>query len=267
MKRIILQTIVLLFSIVQLFAGGGKELIIKGIYQGENLYVMNPFSPTGVGFCVYQVIVNGQIATDEINSSAFEIDLSVYNFKIGQPITIILKHHAGCQPKILNPEVIEPRSTFNIESIKIDPQKSRLLWVTSGEMGSLPFIVEQYKWNKWVPVAQVQGKGTPGLHSYSVKIHLTSGLNRFRVKQVDYTKRPRFSQTVTYLNNVPPVKMRPARRFGKQIVFSRPTDYEIYDYYGKLIKKGYGKVVNTASLPKGMYFINYDNTTELVEKR
>ncbi len=260
--------LLILFFTLQLTVQA-KELVIKGIYQGENVYVMNPFSPTGVGFCVYEVLVNGQISHDEINSSAFEIDLSVYNLKIGDPVTIVLKHKDGCTPKILNPEVLKPRSTFNIESIKIDPKNSRLIWVTSGEMGSLPFIVEQYRWNKWVKVGEVQGKGTPGLHSYSVKVHFHSGLNRFRVKQVDYTKKPRYSQVVSYQNNAPPVTFKPGngRRVSDKIVFSAPTDYEIYDYYGRLKLRGYGKEVDVSFLSPGTYFLNYDNKTEVFIKK
>lgn len=247
-----------------------KQIVLKGIYQGENLYVMNPFAPTGVGFCVLEVRVNGQVTTDEINSSAFEIDLSVYNFKIGDPVTVVIKHRDGCMPKVLNPEVIRPRPTFNIESIKIDPQHSRLIWITTGELGSLPYIIEQYRWNKWSKVGTVKGKGTPGLHSYSYTVHFHSGLNRFRVKQIDkFTKQARFSPVVTYMSKQPPITFKPGngRKVVDKIIFSAPTDYEIYDYYGRLKKKGYGREVNVSTLPKGSYFINYDNKTEIFYKK
>ena len=246
-----------------------KDLVIKGIYQGENVYVMNPFSPSGAGFCVYEVLVNGQESHDEIHSSAFEIDLSVFNLKVGQPVTIVIKHHDGCTPKILNPEVLKPRSTFNLESIRIDPQTHKLIWVTSGELGSLPFIVEQYRWNKWIKVGEVKGIGTPSLHTYSIKVHFHSGLNRFRIKQIDYTKKPRYSQVVTYKSNMKPITFKPGngRKTSDKLVFSAPTDYEIYDYYGRLMKKGYGQVVNVKSLPNGTYFLNYDNKTEIFIKK
>ena len=164
---------------------------------------------------------------------------------------------------------LKPRSTFNIESIKIDPKTGRLIWVTSGEMGSLPFIVEQYKWNKWVKVGEVPGKGTPSLHSYSVPVHFHSGLNRFRVKQVDYTKKPHYSQVITYKSNTPPVTFKPGngKKVSDKIYFSAPTDYEIYDYYGRLKLKGYSKTVDVSSLPKGTYFINYGNKTEIFIKK
>jgi hypothetical protein len=42
-------------------------IVLEGNYQGKNLFIQNPFSEAGVGFCVFEVTVNDQIATDEIN--------------------------------------------------------------------------------------------------------------------------------------------------------------------------------------------------------
>ena len=65
---------VLILTIGSTFCMAG-ELVLTGIYQGSNLYVMNPFAPVGEGFCVTEVQVNGAATSDEINSSAFEVDL------------------------------------------------------------------------------------------------------------------------------------------------------------------------------------------------
>ncbi len=37
------------------------------------------------------------------------------------------------------------------------------------------------------------------------------------------------------------------------------TMYEIYDQYGNIVKKGYGSKIDVSNLPKGGYFLNYDN--------
>ena len=47
----------------------------SGLYQGENLLVVNETNPDGVGFCCYEVRVNGLVTGDQVNSHAFEIDL------------------------------------------------------------------------------------------------------------------------------------------------------------------------------------------------
>ncbi len=266
MKKYLVTVIVILFTVSAHAAN--TEIKLSGIYQGENLYVMNPFASDGVGFCIYEVLVNGKTTTDEINSSAFEIDLSIYGFNLGDKVDVIIRHKDDCTPQVLNPEVLLPKSTFNIENIALN-KAGTITWITSGEVGSLNFYVEQFKWNKWVRVATVKGVGTPEIHKYSAKVHFTSGLNKFRVKQVDYTKKPRLSQVVTYKNLAPAVTFKPGdgQKTSKELKFSAPTEYEIFDFYGQLVKRGYGSVVDVSSLKSGTYFLNYDNKTATFDKK
>lgn len=262
MKRVLL---VFLFLITAQLLSFGGEIVLKGVYQGKNLYVMNPFASSGVGFCVFEVRVNGQITTDEINSSAFEIDLSIFQFKKGDKLIIIVKHKEGCTPKVINPEVLKPQSTYVASLMKVD-REGKLSWSTTGESGSLPFIVEQFRWNKWIKVATVEGKGTSSKNSYSVKVNPHSGNNRFRIKQVDYTRKPRYSKEVRFRSMTPPVTYAPAKPIS-EIVFSQETMYEIYDYYGNLINKGSAAKVDISGLAKGDYFLNYGTKTETFKKK
>jgi len=245
-----------------------EELVLSGIYQGENIYVMNPFGESGAGFCIYEIMVNGQISTDEINSNAFEIDLSMYGFDIGYEIEIIIKYKDNCQPKILNPEVINPKSTFIVSSINVS-KNGILTWTTTNERGKLPFIVEQYKWNKWTQVATIEGKGTNNLNKYSCKVDFNTGQNKFRVRQKDDTNKSRMSQEVSYKNISAPVTFTPGngQKTSDFITFSAETNYEIFDYYGKLELKGKNNKVSIKKLEKGTYFINYDNKTETFIKK
>lgn len=262
MKRILISF--LIFTSLHLYTKAG-EIVIEGVFQGKNIYVMNPFASSGVGFCVYEVTVNGKVSTDEINSSAFEIDLSVYQFNIGDKVTIVIKHKDNCVPKVLNPEVLKPKSTFNTTSIEVT-RDGYLKWTTTDESGKLPFIVEQYRWNKWIKVDEIEGKGNAGTNTYQVKVYPHSGNNKFRVKQVDYTKKPRYSKEVVYKSLQPPVTIL-NKKFENEIVFSAETMYEIYDYYGNRILKGIGSKVDISGLKKGDYFINYDNTMDQFKKK
>jgi len=261
-----------LFAIVLLcvtsFAFAG-EINLSGIYQGKNVNVYNPFASTGVGFCVYEVQVNDGVTTDEVNASAFEIDLSVYGFKIGSEVRITIKHKGNCRPKVLNPEVLRAKSTYRISSMKVG-RDMILRWTTSGESGSLPFIVEQYRWNKWVKIGVVKGKGTPGSNSYELPVEPHSGENEFRVKQVDYSKTPNYSRSVKYRNYDPEVSYVPEKKVSTSITFSRETAYEVYDPYGQLIEKGFGKTVDVSALKaykKMLYTLLYDNKIAQFEKK
>lgn len=237
------------------FAG---TIVLEGHYQGKNLFIQNPFSEAGVGFCVFEVTVNDQIATDEINSSAFELDLGNFGLKVGDAVVVKVRHKDGCTPVILNPEVLKPKSTFDIVKQEV-ASDGTYRWTTSNETGELPFIVEQKRWNKWVKVGEVMGVGRPGEHSYEFKVTPHYGENFFRVKQTDLTRKARFSETVTFTDpRVQPVTWGPVKP-KEEIVFSANTLYEIYDQYGNIVKRGYASKIDITSLKKDLYYLNYDN--------
>lgn len=240
--------------------GMAGVIVLEGNYQGKSLFIQNPFSEAGVGFCVFEVTVNDQIATDEINSSAFEVDLNNFGLKVGDKLVVKIKHKDGCTPVVLNPEVLRPKSTFDIvkQSIGSDGVYH---WTTNNETGELPYIVEQKRWNKWVKVGEVAGKGRPGEHNYEFKITPHSGENTFRVKQIDLSKRARYSESVKYTDpSVGLVTWSPLKP-KEEIVFSSKTLYEIYDQYGNIVKRGYADRIDVAGLKRDMYYLNYDNRT------
>lgn len=251
------KLIILFAAVFIMESAHAQTLVLDGIYQGKDLYIKNPFSGRGVGFCVFEVYVNGDLTRDEINSSAFAIDFNILGIKVGDPIEIILKHKDGCAPLILNPESIKPHSTFEVSDIKVS--NNILTWTTTKESGSLPFIIEQFRWNKWVKAGEVIGMGTSGSHSYKFQLAPYSGENKVRVKQVDYSNEPRYSDAVTYDPKVSKVTFTPTKVVDV-INFSSNTNYEIFDLYGVLVETGYGRSVNVSNLKKGEYYLNYDSS-------
>lgn len=242
-----------------------EQMEVSGIYQGKNVYVKNPFSPTGVGFCIYEVTVNGSITTDEINSSAFEIDFSALDVDLGDQLSIVIKYKNGCKPSILNPEVLLPRSTFEIKSMNLSPD-GKLTWSTTGESGSLPFYIEQYVWNKWILVSNVQGKGTGGTNNYAVNVQMHSGKNKFRVRQYEeHSKKSNYSNPVEVYAPVPPVRYS-INSSKTKISFTKQTLYEIYDKYGKIVTRSRGKEVDISNLAPGKYYLNYDSKMDEFKK-
>ncbi|MBI2967489.1 MAG: hypothetical protein HYY40_06725 [Bacteroidetes bacterium] len=238
-------------------SANGGQIVLQGNYQGKNLYVQNPFAGSGVGFCTIEVTVNGNVTTDEIASSAFEIDFTPFQLELGAKVEVVIKHKDDCVPKVLNPEVLKPKSTFEVVAIEVT-KDGVLDWTTNGETGQLPYIIEQFRWNKWVKVGEVEGKGAKGTNHYSFKVVPHSGENKFRIKQVDFSRQPRYSQVVKYRSMDPPVTFAP-QKVSDKITFSAETMYEIYDAYGNIVKKGFGKDVDCANLKRGAYFLNYDN--------
>ena len=264
MYRIAKLTITLLLAIAYT-SGMAGEIVLSGIYQEKNLYIMNPFAASGEGFCVTGITVNGTPTSDDINSSAFEINLAATGLKKGDDVKIVIKHKDGCEPKVINPEVIKAQSTFNLTTIKID-KNNQLTFTTTNESGSLPFIVEQFRWNKWIKVATVEGDGKPGTHTYTADVNLHSGYNRFRVKQIDYTRKPRYGKELKHRTMLAEVTYSFVKPFT-EIKFSAETMYEIYSDKGAIVGKGIGIKADVSKLPAGDYFINYDTKTETFKKK
>jgi len=258
------QKIISLFSALFIvFASHAGMIVLEGNYMGKNLFVKNPFGGAGVGFCVFEVTINGKLSPDEVNQSACEIDFNNHDLQIGDPVVINIKHKDDCQPKVLNPEVLKPKSTFNIKKIAFNDQ-GVLEWTADNENGKLDYIVEQFRWNKWIKVGEVSGEGTPGPHSYSFKITPHSGENKARVKQVDYTGKPRYSKAAEYNSTAPEITID-GTKFKNEVTFKGgETLYEIYDKYGTIVKKGYGQRADIANLDKGTYYLSFDNKTEQV---
>ncbi len=254
---------ILLIIFAPVFAFSG-EIDLEGTYQGDNLYVKNPNASSGVGFCVYEVLVNGTTTTDEINSNSFEVDLSVFRLALGDPVHVTIRYKDGCEPSVVNPDVVAPRVSYEVEDIAL--KNNKLILETSEERGSLPFRVEQYRWNKWVQVGEVKGKGVPGHHRYEVPVRLHSGENRFRVVQTDSRNDRKTSPEVTMDVNKSEVTLK-SEKVEDKLIFSEPTLFEIYDISGRIVFKGFNDTVAVADLEEGEYYLNYDNQMSVFLKQ
>ena len=233
-------------------------LVVEGKFLNKNLYVLNSYAASGVGFCAREVKVNGNITTDETNSNTFEIDLKALHLKYGERVVIEIDHSDGCVPKILNMDDLKPMPTFEVIAMNLNPS-GLLKWTTTRESGSLPYIIEQFKWNKWIHVGEVDGVGTPDEHEYSFQVALHSGENKFRVKQKGINSSTRVSKDVTALSPIQKPTFSIARNYSK-INFSSETAFEVYDAFGNVVKKGFGKEVKIDNLQKGEFYLCYDNS-------
>lgn len=240
-------------------------IILEGNYQKRNVFVANSPTANGIGFCSFEVRVNGNLITDEINVRAYEVDLSVFELTIDDPVIIEIKHKKGCIPKVLNPEALQAKPTFNAEDITIS-EEGVLTWKTIEEHGVLPFVVQQYKWNKWVDVGEVKGKGEESLNTYTYHVDFVYGENKFRVVQKINQQRFRKTKSVAIYSDKPKLNFVYNRK-NKKVVFSNTTAYEIHDKYGQLIMRGFNSQADVAHLTRDEYYLSFDNVTEVLAKR
>ena len=252
MKNIII-VFILLFGVNSALSAG--VFVLEGVYQGRDLYVQNPFSEEGVGFCIYEVTVNGMVTSDEINSSAFAVDLSMYEFMNGDDIVITIRSKADCIPNIINPEAISPTSSCEFSQVALSDM-GVFTWNTKGENGKMPFIIEHYKWNKWVKIGSVLGDGNTNLSAYEVSLNLPAGENTIRLKQKDYNGE-HLSEQVSVVSLGTPAELLSAK-VTRVINFSAKTHFELFNSYGELIETGFSASVNASELDKGDYYLNYE---------
>lgn len=266
MKSCLFKHALTLLLLVSLHtASFAATIMLEGRYQQRNIFVINAASADGIGYCIYEVLVNGLLTTDEINTQAFEIDLTIYGLKNGDPVNILIKHKDGCTPKILNPGALEPSPSFVCTKIECGINGS-LIWETTSEMGKIPFIVQQFKWNKWVNLGEVLGNGTATKNIYKFQTQLTSGINKFRVVQKSFEGDLRKSPNCEVKSNIESVTHRYDRK-PKTVYFSSETSYELYNVFGQVVKRGRGTSIDCTALTRGEYWVSYDDRTEKFMKK
>lgn len=174
-------------------------------------------------------------------------------FVIAQPIVFIGGN--GGESSLVKKEKVV--STFEVQSFKIN-KDGMVSWTARNEDGSLPYYVEQYIYNKWVQVGEINGIGTPSPNSYSVPVILHRGENKFRIRQKGYDKMSRFSDAVAFYSKKEMVTYSITNK-NQTLEFSTDTYFIIYNPFGIIIKQGYGNSVDISDYEKGYYCMIYDN--------
>ena len=235
-----------------------QELNIQGVFTGANVYIVNPFTDSEDRFTIESISINDKAYTEDMGSSAFEIDLVHMGFKLGEDLRFCIRYKDSIMPSIVNIEAIKALSSFKMKRAYVGKDQF-LNWKCSNEVGSLPFNVQQYRWNKWVTIGQLRGVGTYGVNHYRIKVPVHSGENMFRIHQVDYTEKDKYSDTIQFKAKFKPIYLV-NKKVSRELKFSAPTQFQIFDLFGNLIYDGYGAEVRFDDLIPGKYYVNFDNT-------
>ena len=119
------------------------------------------------------------------------------------------------------------------------------------------FVIQEYRWGKWLLIDSVKNQKkldykyqtdiSCGL--YKIRI-LSKGQNEYYSNGINYSSHDYIKSFCTHNT--------------KKFSFSRKTRFEIYDDEGNKLYEGCDKNFDYSSLnlKKGIYYINYGNTTE-----
>lgn len=234
-------------------------LVFSGTYQGHKVFVQNPFDREGVGFSVKHVEVNGFELTEQVFSSAFEVDLEKFNFKKGDSISIHLFYNSDKEPKVINTGSLTRRNAnfkLQITDIKIESD-TLLKWSFQEEDEPSDFVIEQYRWNRWIKIGEVKSAGTLEKSFYEFVIpELITGENKYRVVQFAADDQKYTSKDIINKSDIPQVEII-GNCQGSSFSFSRATMFEIFDTYGNIVRRGFSTCPKFCGLDKGLYYINY----------
>jgi len=234
-----------------------------GKYYGSSLYIYNP-SIEG-SYSVKKIIVNQDTITENIATNGIEIDFASLGLKDEALVDIQIVYDSSETPTIVNNDALKGQRKFRFSRPKYSNEF--LQWYISGDLSDMPIIVEHFKWGEWRDVGQVDPLDTVKNNFYQYNIQLHSGINKIRLSTLNIENVKVVSKEVRY---------RPARlqsvvlkttKIKEEIVFSRETEYELYDLNGELKEKGINRYVDMKSYPKGIYWLNYDDATIQIKKK
>lgn len=236
---------------------GVKVSEISGVYKEKNLYFFTPTCKTPVENELVSVKFKGRIIFETKEPRSFQVDLSKEGLMYGDEINIQVLYK-GCKPFMVNDAAIEKRSSFKISDLQVS-DTGLVSFKAYNEVDKFPFIIQQYKWNKWTTVAKVDGQGGENWKAYQIVSSITSGENKFRVVRYNLWKPPTMSEEFIFASK----KSKPSFTFdkkSKQVTFSSKTSFKVKNEFGENVIEGDGKSIDLSEMPKGIYYIAYDNT-------
>ena len=265
MKKLFFAIFIL--TVFRGMASAPAEFVLEGHYYGDNLYVKNIYTESTKSYAITEVTVNGKKIPSAINAHAFEIPFADMGIQEGDPVTVKVKYNGDKKPHVINPEVLKPKGgCVFAQQPKVD--KSRAIqWTTKNENYALPFLIEQFKWNRWVKVGEVMGTGKPGDNKYSFSPAYTTGMNVFRIRQVSPRGDEYVSAECKFKSPNPEITAV-VDKSGNAINLSAESCYELYNQAGDLVTSGKGLVVDISKLEKNkIYWLSYDiKTIQFVKK-
>jgi hypothetical protein len=227
------------------------EMQITGVYQGNSLYIQNPYYNQKEKFCISHVVVNKKEQDLNYRLSALKLDFN--GIALNSPVSIHITHMIQCTPKIVNPLAIYYHSNFKFTKLILND--TTLYWETKGDRPEGLFTIEQLNYDYWSVVNEIQAKGIFDGASYEYPPSYMAGPNKFRVKYSLPSGQHLYSEEIEYVYYHEPVTFHIA---GSRMVFSAVTEYEIQDQDGKTIIQGEGKEIPIRYLRPGDYVLLFD---------
>ena len=182
-------------SLLILFSGfflssHAAEMLLTGVYQGTNVFIINPQDAKGE-FCVSEIYVNNK-KINIVVSGYIEIDLS--QLKIKDAVNIKILHKDNCSPTIKNIHAIKAKESFQFLNLNLTP--SLLTWETKGEKKFGQFFIEAQKNRTWVAEKTMNGKAKVVDNIYEYAITNPENITAYRIKYLEPSGKATYSEEI-----------------------------------------------------------------------
>ena len=241
-----------------------KTASIEGIYTGKDPLFSVSYDTM---FYPLKLKVNVNLKYDTvftIKRKKEEYELRLDRFRFGKGDTVILR--TSIIPKAMchidDSVSLKPFACRSqLMSVTCTPEGT-VRWTAQYDSGAPSYMVEQFRWGKWIEVGEVPAKKRSGLNDYSFPVKFHFGENVYRIHQ----HYGCYSRPVKVESDVPEVGFIGDLR--KDLVFDAETDYEVYDSGSNLLLTGRSTKIELGTLNPGVYYLNYDNkTTEFIKRK
>jgi hypothetical protein len=160
----------------------------------------------------------------------------------------------------LTSSIILGQQDFKIDSKKID-STGQIIWTTLNEPTNTKYHIEQFRWNKWVKVGHLDGKGKEK-NEYKLNVTFHGGINKFRILAGEI-----ILDSISFKAPLTDCCEGWITKIDKEIILDSVRSYEIYDSNGILKIKGTARKIDISKLDRGAYYFNSENNwTEFIKK-
>jgi len=240
----------------------GKDSYFRGFYQGENVFVRNPYLGEESGFCIEEIYLNGELIVTNPSVSAYEIDLE--SLEPNTRVVIRIVHKELCQPELTNPEVI--RGDLKFGWLKVYVDENQIIWITTKESKDGFYIVEKDTETGWFALDTVATKGGIFINQHSLNLDHIQGDNLYRVQYHEPKMEVKFSESFNYHSD----KSEISHAIDEEnwiIEFTEEVSYWLYNSNSRIIKRGKDVSCDIRKIPRGRYMIKYDGKEVYFDKK
>ena len=231
------------------------EKTIAGVFQGEPIYIKNPYDRITRQFCVSEVYLNDRKL--DLNYRLSALKVSFRGTDLFTPVSIRVVHRdSTCKSDFVNPNAILFHSSYKYLSVSV--ADSGLYWSTEGEREAGTYLVEKLQQGIWVEEAEIPAQGKFEFASYVHFPFYEEGPNKYRIKY-DFGGGYRYlySTEVEYQHYLDPVTFQPAVT-NNRVYLSRSAYFEVFDQKGAMILSGTGKEIDIRYIRPGDYVVYFD---------